>query len=421
LIWLAGASSLDVTGLARHGVLTVRFGEREQSIPYWDEVSNEQATSAVTVYWHDVSLATGRVARRAEIATSLGVFLADSAERPVAAAVRMLAGVCMEIRGGTEEFSKKFRGGPVERLEARPATGYPSSFESGRFIVGKLTRSAGRRWRARGKELRYFVALRPNRGASVTGPDRPDMAGFAEVPLPPGSKEMADPFLWEHGGRTYLFFEDFPAGASRARLSCAEVLAGGTCSESSVVLDRGYHLSFPCVTAANGELFLLPEAAAARQVDLYRFSRFPFDVELVATPVEGVCLVDTTPVLVDGRWYFFTTTGEPFMETFLFWADRLDGAWTPHPSNPVSSSARNTRSAGNLFWRNGRLYRPTQDCSVCYGYAINVNEVIRLTPTEFEERPVSYVPPTWAPGLEGTHTWNESSAYQVIDAQRYQS
>ena len=156
-----------------------------------------------------------------------------------------------------------------------------------------------------------------------------------------------------------------------------------------IILERDYHLSYPCVVQANGELFLLPETADAGRVELYRFSRFPWEVDLVSTLVEGMALVDTTPILHEGRWYFFTTTPQPFMETLLFWADRLDGAWNLHPSTPISVSVRNSRSAGNLFWRDGRLYRPTQDCSVCYGYAMQVNEVTRLTPTEFEESPVT--------------------------------
>jgi hypothetical protein len=186
-----------------------------------------------------------------------------------------------------------------------------------------------------------------------------------------------------------------------------------------IIMERPYHLSYPCVVPANGELFLLPETAGAKRVDLYRFTRFPWDMELVASPIEGVALVDTTPIFIDDRWYFFTTTPEPFMETFLFTAPRLEGPWTLHPCNPVSTSVRSCRSAGHLFWREGRLYRPTQDCGVRYGYAMTVNEVTKLTPHEFEERAVSSVPPNWRPQLLGTHTWNESAAYQVIDGIRY--
>ena len=44
------------------------------------------------------------------------------------------------------------------------------------------------------------------------------------------------------------------------------------------------------------------------------------------------------------------------METLLFTATRLDGPWSLHPSNPVSTTVRSCRSAGQLFWRNGRLF-----------------------------------------------------------------
>ena len=185
------------------------------------------------------------------------------------------------------------------------------------------------------------------------------------------------------------------------------------------MLEQPYHVSYPCVVPYAGDLFLMPESADASRVDLYRFTRFPSQVELLATPIEGVPLVDTTPVLVEGRWYMFTSTVEPFMETLLLTASRLDGPWQLHPSNPVSTSVRNCRSAGHLFWRDGKLFRPAQDCSVRYGYAMVVNEVTKLTPQEFEERPVRHVPPSWMPGLLGTHTWNGSPSFQVIDGLRH--
>jgi hypothetical protein len=420
LIWLArGRPNEEVSGLAKHGAFTLRFGEQNRRMPFWDEVANDQATSTTTIFWHESSLAHGRAVRKVETCTFQGIFFTQNAEEPLAAAARMLAGFCREIqRGGwCEEKLRAFANVPMG--EAAPAD-YPTTFEAARFVVRKLARSAQLRWTNRGKELRWFVAMRPNPGASVTGPGRLDLAGFKEVSLPPGSEVMADPFLVEAEGRQYLLFEEIAAGSSRGRLGCVEVFENGSCSEMKIILQRDYHLSYPCVVPANGELFLLPETSGAGRVDLYRFSRFPWEVEHVASLVEGVKLVDTTPILLDGRWYFFTTPVQPFMETLLFWSDRLDGVWNPHPCSPISCSVRNGRPAGNLFWSEGRLYRPTQDWSISghYAHAIQVNEVIRLTPTEFEERAVSWIPPTWLPGLLGTHTWNESSRLQVVDGIR---
>src|ERR1039457_1619791 len=341
-----------------------------------------------------------------------------SAEEPLLAAIRMLAGLCLEIHQGGRQFEERLCGFPEVPIEALPSADYPTSLEAGRFVLRKLAGNAHLRWTARGKAARWFVAMRPNSGVSITDPARLDLKGFREVPLPQGVEAMSDPFVWETGGRDYLFFEEVAAGSSKGRLGCVEVFENGSCSEMKIILERSYHLSYPCVASADGELFLLPESFETGCVDLFRFSRFPEEVELVARPVEGLALVDTTPVFLNDRWYFFTTTVPPFMESLLFWSDRLDGAWHLHPCSPISCSVRNRCSAGNLFWRNGRLYRPTQDCSVRYGYAIQVNEVTRLTPTEFEERGVNWIPPVWSQGLRGTHTWNESSRLQVVDGIR---
>jgi hypothetical protein len=422
LVWLAGCKdpNVDIGGVAKHGTFTVRFGKRNRLVPFWDEVANSELTSIVTIYWHESSFARGRPVRTAETSTSPGLYLTLNAEEPLAATIRTLANLCLEIREGARQFQERLRGCPEDPIEALTPADYPTNLEAGRFILRKLTRSAHLRWKARGKEAKWFVAIRPNSGSSITDPDRLDLTGFREVSLSQGI-EAADPFLWEADGHHYLFFEELAAGASKGRIGCVEVLENGSCSEMKIILERAYHLSYPCVVRADGELFLLPETSEAGRVDLYRFSRFPEEVELVAPLVEGLSLVDTTPIFLHARWYFFTTTSQPFMETLLFWSDRLDGAWRLHPCSPISSSVRNSRSAGNLFWRNGRLYRPTQDCSVCYGYAIQVNEVIRLTPTEFVERPVNWIAPVWSPGLRGTHTWNESSRLQVLDGMRWQA
>jgi hypothetical protein len=422
LIWLVGgrAAGLPLGGLAEHGVLTIRLGEGNRLIPFWDEVTQDRVTSTITVFWHDSSFVQGRVVCKLETSTVPGLFFTMNAEEPLVGGIRVLADLCQKVRDGGRQFEEKLRGLPQNPMETASPADYPTDSETARFILRKLARSARLRLTTRGKAARWFIAMRPNTGGSVTGPGRLDLKGFTEVPLPAGTAAMADPFLWDANGRNYLFFEEIAAGSSRGRLGCVEVFENGSCSEMKIILDRPFHLSYPCVVPSGGELFLLPESSEAGRMELYRFSRFPWEVELVSTVLDRIALVDTTPLFHEGRWYFFTSTLQPFIETVLFWADRLDGPWKLHPASPISLSVRNSRSAGNLFWRDGRLYRPTQDCSVRYGYAIQVNEVTRLTPAEFEEHAVAYVPPSWTKNLLGTHTWNENARFQVIDGIRLQ-
>ncbi len=420
ILWFAEYQdpAVELRSLAKHGVFTIRLGDRNRAIPFWDEVANSQPTSTAAIFWHDSTFAQGRAVGRAETSTSQGFFITVNAEQPLIATMRMLAELCLEIQRGGAQFEERVRGLPTQRLAEAAPHDYPSNFEAAQFAMKKLMRSAYLRWITHGKKGKWFVAMR-SRSESITDPARMDLTGFQELPLPKGVAEMADPFLWEADGRQYLLFEEMAVGQSRGRLACVEVLRNGSCPEMKIILERPYHLSYPCVVPWNGDLFLLPETSDAKRVDLYRFTRFPWELELVSSPIEGVALVDTTPVFVEDRWYFFTNTLEPFMETLLFSATQLEGPWNLHPYKPESTSVRSCRSAGQIFWRDGRLFRPTQDCSVRYGYAITVNEVTKLTPHEFEERPVSHIPPSWMPGLLGTHTWNESSSFQVIDGIRY--
>jgi hypothetical protein len=188
------------------------------------------------------------------------------------------------------------------------------------------------------------------------------------------------------------------------------------------MLERPYHLSYPFPIVCGNDLFLLPESALDNNVQLFRCCRSSFadgdTWQLEKVLYTGPLLVDTTPFFHEGKWYFFTTRVDCGPHMFLFVADRLDGAWTFHPKNPIATDIREARSAGALFWRGSRLLRPVQDCSVRYGYAIVLKEIVRLTPTEFEERTSEVILPQWRRGLLGTHTLNSNETLEVIDGIR---
>jgi hypothetical protein len=44
-----------------------------------------------------------------------------------------------------------------------------------------------------------------------------------------------------------------------------------------------------------------------------------------------------------------------------------------------------------------------------------IHRVDRLTVDDYQESPVERIDPTWLAGNEGTHTWNENDAFEVID------
>jgi hypothetical protein len=103
-------------------------------------------------------------------------------------------------------------------------------------------------------------------------------------------------------------------------------------------------------------------------------------------------------------------------ELHLFHSDSLLGDWVPHRRNPVKSDARCARPAGQLYWRNGALYRPAQICAPLYGSGLSINRVLRLTPLDYAERQVERVLPSGADGLLGVHTVNRAGDLTIIDA-----
>jgi hypothetical protein len=187
------------------------------------------------------------------------------------------------------------------------------------------------------------------------------------------------------------------------------------------VLERDYHLSYPYTFTWHGELFMIPETAANRSVELYRAVRPPYEWAFDRVLLTDVRLVDATVVEIGGRWWMFagsvTRGGSRCDELDVYYADSPLGPWLPHRRNPVISDVRHARPAGRPFELDGQWYRPAQDCSRRYGYAVALRRIVQLDPDRFEEEAVSTLTPDWAPNVVATHTVNAVDGLTVIDAQ----
>jgi hypothetical protein len=234
--------------------------------------------------------------------------------------------------------------------------------------------------------------------------------------IPPKDKFWADPFPVKHDGKYFVFFEEYLFAEDRAHISVMELTKVGP-TEPVPVLKRDYHLSYPFVFQWNNRYFMIPETAANRTIELYVCESFPNEWKLETNLFEGVPARDATLFEVDGLWWMFVAIADTDSsdELHLYCSSTPLGPWTPHRKNPVKSDVRNSRPAGRLFYWNSDLYRPAQDSSQRYGYAMTINRVLRLTPEEFVEQEVSKVLPQWRKDLRGTHTLNICDDLTVID------
>lgn len=236
---------------------------------------------------------------------------------------------------------------------------------------------------------------------------------------PPEDHLWADPFAIEHQGRTFLLFEEMSFRTWKGRIMAVEVFEDAEPGGPQVVLERPYHLSYPFVFAWDGSLYMLPETAENGTIEIYRCEAFPSRWRLHQVLLEGIRAYDATLWRGKDRWWMFASVAEPGAdssdELHLYWSATPLGPWTPHPGNPVVSDVRCARPAGPLFSRDGKLYRPSQDCSLAYGHSVSINRVDALRDDEYRETVARRIMPDWREDILRVHTVGGAGRLRVVD------
>lgn len=242
---------------------------------------------------------------------------------------------------------------------------------------------------------------------------------------PPSDRFWADPFLWSRDGRNFIFFEEYPYATRRGHISILELDGEGhPMGAARPVIQEPYHLSYPFLFEFNGELYMVPEKKEKRRVDVYRCVAFPDRWEWVRTWFSGTRIVDSTVFEHEGRWWLFCSVkrdGLRYDETLLaYYTDNpLTGEWRPHPRNPLVRDLSRGRSAGRVQRDGqGRLLRPSQDCTRRYGNGLNINQIIQLTPTLYEEQLLWHKTGEEAGAWHGMHHLDWHRGLMVMDALR---
>jgi len=235
----------------------------------------------------------------------------------------------------------------------------------------------------------------------------------------PGGRFFADPFPIERAGRRYVFFEDFDHRRGKGVISAVEFGRHGPVGEIFRVLEEPWHLSYPFLIEAEGELWMAPESSRSGRVTLYRCVDFPRRWERSAALLEGVEAADPTIFEHGGLFYMMSAVREDiggFSDTLaIHCAPRLTGPWREIAARPVLIDARAARPAGAVTRSSGALWRPVQDCERGYGRALRLARIDRLDPQGFAQTlgPPICSSAIWPGGR--VHTLNRTGALEVID------
>jgi hypothetical protein len=315
-------------------------------------------------------------------------------------------------RGGESEWRAL---APADPVEALPTVMQPG--EALHLGLGVAQRVAGNKLAHYAMRPEWLLGLRRDAGK---GPVWLDASGFTAL-TPPPTCFWADPFLFEHDGTTHLFFEQMGYRDRFGAIAWAPLDAAGRMGQPKVVLQADHHLSYPFVFRHDGAIWLMPESHDAGRITLYRADPFPLRWVPHSVQLERGA-IDPTLVQHDGRWWLFANVPAPHGSTWdelhVWHADDPRGPWAEHAANPIVSDVRSARPAGQLFSWHGALVRPGQECAPDYGAAVRFRAVERLTPTEYVERPLGRLGPTWHGALDRTHTFNSAGGWQVVDGRR---
>jgi hypothetical protein len=241
------------------------------------------------------------------------------------------------------------------------------------------------------------------------------------LPPQPALHLLADPFPYRHDGRDWLLAEGYghPRGV-RGRIVRIDPDDPISAAPAPPAIVRAHHVSYPCTFSDGERTYCAPEMSQEDGCAIYALGRDGGWTPALHV-LRGTRIVDPTIFRFDGRWWLFGAEPPPSHTSVLnaYYADALDGPWTPHGRNPIKRDVASARPGGRPFFIRGRVYRPAQDCSATYGGALHVMEILALTPTEFEERVALRLEPQreW-PYPDGLHHLVVDGARIYFDAKR---
>lgn len=241
--------------------------------------------------------------------------------------------------------------------------------------------------------------------------------------IPPLDRFWGDPFIWAHKNKYYIFIEELLYSTNRGSIICITLNEELNIISNQVVLEKPYHLSYPFIFDYEGQLYMIPETKQNNRIELYRCINFPDQWEYEKTLINNVRALDSTLLEANGKWWLFANIqeegGSSWDTLHLYYADHpLSDQWTPHPLNPIVKDIHSARPAGRIFLDNNNLIRPSQDCSVRYGYAINFNRITTLTETKYAETCEQTFKPPDHDGILAIHTFNNVAGLTAIDAKQ---
>lgn len=230
---------------------------------------------------------------------------------------------------------------------------------------------------------------------------------------------FADPFVLDVTEDTIiLLVEDFRYSKNRAGIS-KMVIDRKKYQLLSLksILELETHLSFPFIIRDNGHIYICPENSDANELSLYDFDAENEIINKIKE-LSHLSLADAVISHINGKTYMFATSYPNHNGKFIEIYEYLTNTKTFELIQTYQFDEKIGRNAGDIFYLNNKLYRPAQDCGLCYGHGISIQE-ISINEGKFSFNEVRRIYPPNKFKMMGTHTFNSYKGVLVGDALLY--
>lgn len=245
---------------------------------------------------------------------------------------------------------------------------------------------------------------------------------------------LADPFLFEKDGVTYIFYEAFDLVQHKGKIGYSIYNPDGSCTPPRMVLVEPYHLSFPYIFEEDGDIYIMPEGSADFSIKLYKAVDFPNtweEYKIVNNDIfacDSVYLEkDNKRCILSNRMYHHHPEGtylSCWVKNYLFPVSSFEAIGD---GIKVSEGDFGIRNAGKPFMIGDDLHRVGQDCrDGIYGKGLVLFKVMSLSPYLEEliwsidyKQIEPHLKGKFKETLSGVHTYNFSDHYEIIDYTYY--
>lgn len=244
----------DILTAAKYGIWSYHHGDNDfyrGGPAYFWEVYEANPISGAILQVLTEELDAGHVLCKGFFATYPGLSQARNRMQPYWGASTFIIQKLRELREYGWERVEQQIVKPSPYLGKRKIYSAPTNWEMLRWLGPSFCRKTLRFLARRPLEKHWMMAVRSGTSQIPDSATATGMSDFRWLQSPKG-RFYADPFLIENGGKVWVFFEDYDYATRRGRISAAELHESGLGQPVSV-LEKPYHLSYPCCFSSMGK------------------------------------------------------------------------------------------------------------------------------------------------------------------------